>query len=62
MRCSPASRIFVTGQASAARSAYGNGLVEAELSLQNFTSPYCRVTVRDPHGGRAWSNPIWFDA
>ena len=62
VRCSPADRIFVTGKASAAVTAYGNGLVEAELSLRGFDSPYCRVTVRDRCGDRAWSNPIWFDA
>ena len=61
VRCSPADRIFVTGKASASVTAYGNGVVEAELSLRRFDSPYCRVTVRDIGGGRAWSNPIWFD-
>ena len=61
VRCSPAARIFVTGARWAAQSVAGHGLTEAELSLQNFPSPYCRVTVRDERGGRAWSNPIWFD-
>ena len=60
VRCSPASRIFVTGYGATATSAYGNGLAEAELSLRALaSSPYFRVTVRDDQGGRAWSNPIW---
>lgn len=60
VRCSPCSRIFVTGGRYAAVSAHGHGMTSAELNLKNFDSPYCRVTVRDQFGGRAWSNPIWF--
>ncbi|MCC6905321.1 MAG: CehA/McbA family metallohydrolase [Anaerolineae bacterium] len=59
VRCSPADRVYLTGQGAAARHAYGPGLREAEFSLRNFDSPYCRVTVRDAQGKRAWSNPIW---
>jgi len=60
VRCSPASRIFVTGGNWESVYAYGNGITEAELSLAKFNSPFCRVTVRDINGLRAWSNPIWF--
>lgn len=60
VRCSPASRIFVTGSGYHARTAWGNGIIEAELDITTMHSPYCRVTVRDSQGGRAWSNPIWF--
>jgi predicted metal-dependent phosphoesterase TrpH len=59
VRCSAASRIFLTGKASSSRAAFGNGVTEAEFDIRKFGSPYCRVTVRDYHGGRAWSNPIW---
>lgn len=59
VRCSPAQRIFVTGCGYHARAAWGNGITEAELDISNMSSPYCRVTVRDVHGGRAWSNPVW---
>lgn len=59
VRCSPASRVFVTGSGYRARSAYGNGLTEATFDLSSFDSPYCRVIVRDALGCRAWSNPIW---
>jgi hypothetical protein len=61
IRCSPASSIFVTGHGSLSQYVHGQGLREAELSLKRFDSPFCRVTVRDAHGERAWSNPIWFD-
>jgi hypothetical protein len=60
VKCSPASRIFVTGTAYTSRTAWGNGIREATLDLGTFDSPYCRVTVRDANGKRAWSNPIWF--
>lgn len=61
INCSPASSIFVTGHGSLSRYIHGQGIREAELSLKNFNSPFCRVTVRDAHGERAWSNPIWFE-
>ncbi len=60
VRCSPAARIFATGHAHTQSCVWGNGLTEAELSLDPFQSTgYFRITVRDEAGGRAWSNPIW---
>ena len=59
---SPAARIFVTGRGSKAQRVWGNGICEAEFDLSDFDSPWCRVTVRDERGGRAWSNPIWLEA
>ncbi|MBL8133814.1 MAG: phosphotransferase, partial [Anaerolineae bacterium] len=38
---------------------HGNGITEAEMNIRRLDSPYCRVTVRDALGGRAWTNPIW---
>lgn len=61
VRCSPANRIFLTGKASVSRTVYGNGITSAEFDLRKFDSPFCRVTIRDDRGGRAWSNPIWFE-
>ncbi|MDQ4002032.1 MAG: phosphotransferase, partial [Actinomycetota bacterium] len=37
----------------------GEAVVEAEFDLAPFRGSYCRVTVVDPAGRRAWSNPIW---
>ncbi|MCB0189015.1 MAG: CehA/McbA family metallohydrolase [Caldilineaceae bacterium] len=60
VRCSPVESIFVTGTLARASRVHGLGVTEAELDISKFTSPYCRVTVRDGQGARAWSNPIWF--
>ncbi|MBZ0279082.1 MAG: CehA/McbA family metallohydrolase [Anaerolineae bacterium] len=60
VRCSPAERIFITGSGFQARSVSGSGVREAEFDLNKISGSYCRITVRDSHGGRAWSNPIWF--
>jgi hypothetical protein len=32
---------------------------EAEFDLTPFRGSYCRVTVVDADGKRAWSNPVW---
>ena len=61
VECSPAERVFLTGVGSAAQSEWGNGLTGARFDLSDWNSHYCRVTVRDLQGGRAWSNPIWFE-
>lgn len=61
IRCSPASRIWITGIGSRTRRIHGNGLSEAEFNLEGFNSPFCRVTIRDVHHRQAWSNPIWFE-
>jgi hypothetical protein len=59
VRCSPAARIMATGYGASCASANGHGLTYAEFSLSALgSSPFCRVTVRDNQGGRAWSNPI----
>ncbi|MFL5800772.1 MAG: CehA/McbA family metallohydrolase [Roseiflexaceae bacterium] len=37
----------------------GKPLAEATFDLTPFQGSYCRVTVVDSAGRRAWSNPIW---
>jgi hypothetical protein len=59
--CSPARAIHVVGRGSVARYRLGDGLTAAEFPLDPFLSAYCRVTVTDAAGKRAWTNPIWFD-
>jgi hypothetical protein len=59
IRCTPARRIWVTGLCSRTRRTDGNGIKEATFSLEEFNTPYCRVTIMDVHGRQAWSNPIW---
>jgi predicted metal-dependent phosphoesterase TrpH len=61
--CSPVRAIVVTGRgARSVRMNVSEGTVEsAELPLEKFAGGYCRVTVVDAQGGRAWTNPIWLD-
>jgi hypothetical protein len=60
VRCSPASRVLLTGGVPGKQVRAGHALTECSLPLDMFpTSGYVRVTVVDATGGRAWSNPIW---
>ncbi|MBL8146350.1 MAG: PHP domain-containing protein [Anaerolineae bacterium] len=61
VRCSPVESVFVTGKGAKSSYAHGRGLFEAELPRSRLgDSPYCRVTIRDARGGRAWTNAVWF--
>ncbi len=59
--CSPASAIYVTGRAERSYRLHGHGLLEAHFPIDLFENSYCRVTVVDEAGKRAWSNPIWLE-
>jgi hypothetical protein len=60
VRCSPASRILVTGGVPGKQLRAGDALTDCSLPLDLLhASPYLRVTVVDSAGGRAWTNPIW---
>ncbi len=61
VRCSPAERVYVTGAGPARANVGGHGITEAEMPLNRFRSPYGRIVIRDAQGGRAWSNPFWFE-
>jgi hypothetical protein len=37
----------------------GGPVSEATFDLSPFRGSYCRVTLVDPDGRRAWANPIW---
>jgi hypothetical protein len=37
----------------------GGLVLEADFDLSAFRGSYCRVTIIDASGRRAWSNPIW---
>jgi hypothetical protein len=59
--CSPARAIALTG-IHGWRSDVAEGdptLEEAVLDLGKLESPYWRLTVTDPAGRRAWTNPHW---
>ncbi|HVU14775.1 MAG TPA: CehA/McbA family metallohydrolase, partial [Phototrophicaceae bacterium] len=59
IRCSPVNSIFVTGKAAQSQFKHGKGMIEAEIDIRKLDSPYCRITIRDEQGNRAWTNPIW---
>ncbi|MGW7256740.1 phosphotransferase, partial [Streptomyces sp. NPDC054834] len=58
VRCSPARKVFLTGGAPGAQVREGEALTECSLPVGMFGQGFCRVTVEDAAGGRAWSNPI----
>lgn len=60
--CSPAESVFVTGRGSVAVHQTLQGIGRCDFSLAPFAGSYCRVTVIDAAGKRAWTNPIWIDA
>ncbi|HEU0223254.1 MAG TPA: CehA/McbA family metallohydrolase [Paracoccaceae bacterium] len=58
--CSPSRTVIVQGRGSAAVAQHGHSMTRARLSLDRLAaSPWCRVTIVDAAGRRAWSNPIW---
>ncbi|MGU9961417.1 MAG: phosphotransferase [Candidatus Puniceispirillales bacterium WSBS_2018_MAG_OTU23] len=59
--CNPVSSIIVNGEGNLAIHKHGNNLTYAEFDLSKFKSNYFRVTIQDKSGGRAWSNPYFFD-
>ncbi|MET7887795.1 CehA/McbA family metallohydrolase [Streptomyces avermitilis] len=58
VRCSPVRKVLLTGSVPGAQVLQGDALTEASLPVEMFRHGYCRVTVEDAAGGRAWSNPI----
>jgi hypothetical protein len=61
IRCSPASSMKVIGANPRYDSHHGAAITCQRFSLEQFENSYCRVTVVDDSGRRAWSNPIWLD-
>lgn len=59
--CSPASAVFLGGRGPKSRVLGGDNLTECTLEIDRFAGSYCRVTVLDAQGRRAWTNPIWLD-
>lgn len=60
VRCSPASRVLVTGGVPGKQVRSGHALTETRIPLGLLqTGAYIRVTVIDANSRRAWTNPIW---
>ncbi|GAB3238644.1 CehA/McbA family metallohydrolase [Kineosporia babensis] len=60
IECSPASKIVVTGGAPGVQVREGTDLTSATFPTSRFENTFCRVTIEDASGHRAWSNPIRF--
>lgn len=56
--CSPATWVFARGNGSPVVEAKGANLTEVVLDTSDLDASWCRVTVMDREGRRAWSNPI----
>ena len=61
IHCSPAAHVFLSGTRSTARHVDGSELTTCSLPLEPFAGSYCRLTVVDQNGKRAWLNPIWIE-
>jgi hypothetical protein len=59
--CSPAAVVLLTGPPPHGRSRRGEGITTCAFALDRFWGDFCRVTLVDAAGRRAWSNPIWLD-
>ncbi|MBA2278172.1 MAG: CehA/McbA family metallohydrolase [Chloroflexia bacterium] len=56
--CASAVAIMLGGRGSICRFARGDGLTRAAFPL---AGAFCRVTVIDERGKKAWTNPLWLD-
>jgi hypothetical protein len=59
VRCSPATKILLTGGHPGAELAQGTDLTECALPWALFRGGHCRITVEDATGRRAWTNPMY---
>lgn len=58
VRCSPATKILLTGGHPGAEVAQGTDLTGHTFPLHLFRGTHCRITTEDTTGRRAWTNPI----
>jgi hypothetical protein len=57
---SAVTTVIVQGQGSATAAVIGDNRTRTVVDLgRTAKSPWCRVTLIDDAGGRAWSNPFW---
>ncbi|MFJ8627460.1 CehA/McbA family metallohydrolase [Kitasatospora sp. NPDC093550] len=56
---SPVRKVLITGSKPGKQVLEGTDLTDCSLPVAMFAGGYCRVTVEDAIGGRAWSNPIY---
>ncbi|TCC17285.1 phosphotransferase [Kribbella sindirgiensis] len=58
VKCSPATKILLTGGHPGAEVRQGTDLTECTFPLHLFRNTHCRITTEDATGRRAWTNPI----
>jgi hypothetical protein len=61
IQTSPVNAMMLIGPRSRYLAKHGAGMSRHRFPLEKFQGSYCRVTVIDSSGKRAWSNPIWLD-
>ncbi len=61
VKTSPVQSIFLSGPGSSIERLRGERLTAGTLPAERFKGRYCRVTIIDDAGNRAWTNPIWLD-
>ena len=61
VHCSPAAAVMLLGPVSTNERALGRNFTKARLPIEAFKGQWCRLSVVDALGRRAWSNPLWLD-
>lgn len=61
LKFSSSNNIMVSGAGHTNISSHGYNLTKAELNLENFDSPFFRITISNQFGKYAWTNPYWFN-
>jgi hypothetical protein len=61
IECSSAQAVFVGGRGSTKTFQRGDDLTLVKLPRAPFMNSFCRITVLDKHGKRAWTSPLWLD-
>ncbi|MEL7274414.1 MAG: CehA/McbA family metallohydrolase [Pseudomonadota bacterium] len=60
VECSAAQSIILQSRGSRTVHRHGSAITRLELPLGRLADEeWLRVTIIDPHGKRAWSNPVW---
>jgi len=61
IECDPAHTVFATGPGAVHKTVTGSDLTWVAIPVEPFLDSYVRITVLGAAGGKAWSNPIFFD-
>lgn len=56
---SPVRAVFASSVGAQAERRLGTNMTRCTLPLERFQGSYCRLTLVDAAGKRAWTNPIW---